>query len=56
MAKPNNNNPFPIKLGDELKPFLQKEASENDRSLHFWIKKILLNYKEIKEKEIKRAF
>ena len=40
MSKPNNNNPYPLRLGD-LKPILQKEASQNDRSLHFWIKKIL---------------
>lgn len=40
MKKPDNNKPFPIRLG-ELKPQLQRQASENERSLHFWIKKIL---------------
>lgn len=53
MAKPNNNNPFPVKLGDTLKPFLQKEAAENDRSLHFWIRKILTNY--MKDRQTKQA-
>lgn len=44
MSKTDNNNkPFPIRLGD-LKPILQKEATENDRSLHYWIKKILSAY------------
>lgn len=49
MSTPNKNNPYPIKLG-ELKPFLQEEAFENDRSLHYWIKKILKEYKDLKEK------
>lgn len=42
MKKTDNPNekPFPVRLGD-IKPILQKEASENDRSLHYWIKKIL---------------
>lgn len=35
-----NNRPFPISLG-ELKAALQQEAYDNDRSLHYWIKKIL---------------
>lgn len=39
----SNDKPFPIRLG-ELKPKLQKEASTNDRSLHYWIKKILKEY------------
>lgn len=43
MGKPDNNKPFPIRLGD-LKPVLQKEAVSNDRSLHYWIKKILKEY------------
>lgn len=45
----NNNKPFPIRLGDELKPFLQQEAFENERSLHYWIKKILKDYKKTKQ-------
>lgn len=49
MTTPDNNKPFPIRLGDELKPFLQGEASTNKRSLHYWIKEILLDYKKKKE-------
>jgi hypothetical protein len=40
MAKPDNNKPFPVRLGDK-KPELQKEAATQERSLHFWINKIL---------------
>lgn len=47
MSK-SNNKPFPVRLGD-LKPFLQKEAYQNKRSLHWWIKEILYNYKKSKE-------
>jgi len=43
MSKPNNNNPFPVKLG-ELKPILQQQACMDDRSLHYLIKKILREY------------
>ncbi len=43
LEKPDNNKPFPIRLG-ELKPPLQQEALDNDRSLHYWIKKILKSY------------
>lgn len=43
MISPDNKKPFPIRLG-ELKPILQKEAAENERSLHWWIKKILKEY------------
>jgi hypothetical protein len=45
MTKPDNNKPFPIRLGD-LKPILQKEASAHERSLHYWIKNILKKYIE----------
>ena len=41
--KTDNNKPFPIRLGD-IKPILQKEAAAHDRSLHYWIKKILGEY------------
>ena len=44
MKKPDNNKPFPIRLGDEIKPILQQEAVEKERSLHWLIKKILLTY------------
>ena len=44
MSKPENK-PFPVRLG-ELKGFLQKEAVAADRSLHYWILKILKEYKE----------
>lgn len=47
MAIQDNNKPFPIRLG-ELKPILQQEAMENDRSLHYWVKKILKAYVESK--------
>ena len=43
MSKPDNNKPFPVRLG-EIKPILQKQASDNDRSLHYWIKKILTDF------------
>lgn len=43
MKNQNNDKPFPIRLG-ELKPLLQQEAMTNDRSLHYWIKKILKEY------------
>ena len=50
MKKPNNSNPFPIRLG-ELKPILQQEASQNDRSLHYWVVKILKEYVKTKPKQ-----
>ena len=43
MKSNTKDNPFPIRLG-ELKPVLQQEAMTNDRSLHYWIKKILKEY------------
>jgi len=43
MKNQDNDKPFPIRLG-ELKPILQQEALNNDRSLHYWIKKILKDY------------
>jgi len=50
MKNPNTNKPFPVKLGDK-KPILQQQASENDRSLHWWINKILeIHIKEGKYK------
>jgi predicted HicB family RNase H-like nuclease len=53
MNNPDNNKPFPVRLGDDLKPFLQKQASSDKRSLHFWIKKILTEYKETCERKSK---
>lgn len=47
MSK-QHDKPFPIKLGD-MKPILQQEAVENDRSLHYWIKKILSDYLKVKK-------
>jgi hypothetical protein len=38
-----SNNPYAVRLGD-LKPPLQIEACELDRSLHWLIKKILRNH------------
>lgn len=49
--KANNNNPFPIRLG-ELKPILQQEASLNDRSLHYLVIKILKDYVKSKAKPV----
>ena len=43
----DDKKPFPVRLG-ELKPFLQQEATQHDRSLHYWIKKILSDYKNKK--------
>jgi len=40
MKKPDNNKPVPVRLG-ELKPIIQKQAFENDRSMHYWILKLL---------------
>lgn len=50
MLKPDNNKPFPIRLGD-MKPELQRQAAAHDRSLHYWIKKILKTHlsQEIKK-------
>lgn len=44
----NDDKPFPIRLG-EIKPILQQEAVDNDRSLHYWIKKILSDYIKVKK-------
>ncbi len=49
MEKVDNNKPYPLKLG-ELKPLLQKEANENDRSLAGMIRKILKDYLVSKKK------
>lgn len=49
--KSDNNNPFPIRLG-ELKPILQQEASMHDRSLHYLIKKILSDYVKSRPKPV----
>jgi hypothetical protein len=43
MVNPIHDKPFPVKLGD-LKPHLQMDAFENERSLHYWIKKILAEH------------
>ena len=45
MAKTNNplDKPYPLRLGD-LKPPLQMEACQDDRSLAYLIKKILKNH------------
>lgn len=52
MTNPDNKKPFPIRLG-ELKPFLQEEAAQNDRSLHYLIKKILKEYVDSKLVKLK---
>lgn len=49
VLKPDNNKPFPLRLG-ELKPILQQQAAEEDRSLHNWIKKILKEHVEKSKK------
>jgi hypothetical protein len=54
MLKPDNNKPFPVRLGD-LKPFLQQQALEQDRSLHYWIIKILKTHRKKTEKKVKKA-
>jgi len=43
MLKPDNNKPFPVRLGP-LKPILQQQALAEDRSLHNWIIKILKSH------------
>ena len=50
MSIQDDNKPFPVRLG-ELKPPLQQEAVDNDRSLHYWIKKILKEYLDLKKKK-----
>lgn len=54
MLKPDNNKPFPVRLG-ELKPALQLQAHEQDRSLHYWILKILKTHLNKSKKKAKRA-
>lgn len=49
MENPDNK-PFPVRLGDIKKP-LQCEAVNQDRSLHWLIKKILTDY--VNEKNIR---
>ncbi len=44
----SNYNPYPVRLG-ELKPMLQMEACENNKSLHGQVLKILREYYELKE-------
>jgi len=48
MKKPDNNKPFPLRLGD-LKPFLQQQAVSENRSLSNLIKSVLLDYKKKKQ-------
>ncbi len=50
MTKPDHSKPVSLRLGD-LKPFLLQEAQANDRSLNYWVKKILNDYKNRKENE-----
>lgn len=54
MAKPDNNKPFPVRLG-ELKPELQQQANEHDRSLHYWIRKILKAHLSKSKKKSKQT-
>lgn len=54
MAKPDNNKPFPVRLGD-MKTELQQQAVEQDRSLHYLIRKILKSHLEKGKKKIKQA-
>lgn len=52
MTKPDNNKPYPVKLG-ELKPFLQMEVVDGKhKSLHYLIKKILGDYKIMREAKV----
>ncbi len=44
----DDDKPFPIRLGD-LKAPLQEEATQNDRSLHYLIKKIIRAYVDSKD-------
>lgn len=54
MSKPDNNKPYPIRLGDDLKPFLQGLASDERRSLHCLIKNILFDFKRRVERKKKK--
>lgn len=40
MLKPDDNKPFPVRLGGR-KAALQQQAAQDDRSLHYWILKII---------------
>lgn len=42
------NKPYPVRLG-ELKAKLQQEAFEEDKSIHYRLKKIVSDYFEKKE-------
>ena len=46
----HRNNPYPIRLGD-LKSKLQMEAFEQDKSIHYLLRKIVSEYFERKEQE-----
>ncbi len=45
----DDKKPFSVRLG-ELRPVLEKEAQTAERSLHWWIKKILKDYITKKQK------
>ena len=49
-----NDKPFPIRLG-ELKPILQMEATQMDRSLHWLIKRILKDYTESRKEKVSKS-
>lgn len=53
MLKPDNNKPFPVRLG-QLKPILQQQALAEDRSLHNWIIKILKSHIKNSKPETKK--
>lgn len=46
------NKPYPIRLGD-LKPKLQMEAFEQDKSMHDVLRNIVKDFFDNKEKSIK---
>lgn len=54
MPQKPNDKPTPVRLGD-LKPELQKEAHELERSMNWLIKKILRSHIE-KRKKNKHLF
>lgn len=51
MTNLNNTKPFSLILGDELKPFLHEIAQQENRSIAYLIRRILMEYKVAKDEE-----
>lgn len=51
-VKKEKIRPYPLNLGD-LKPHLQSQAFADDRSLHYWIMKILRDHLRVTDPSYK---